>query len=208
MLEKLEHIEARYEELTNELSSPELISNPSAYAKAAKQLRTLGEMVEKYRQVKSLKEELTGARELLDGADDDEMREMARSEISALEEKIKKTEDELRRLLIPADPKDEKNVIMEIRAGTGGDEASLFANEMLRLYGRFAEKKGWKFEILDVSESGIGGIKEAVALIEGDKVYSKLSTIRRAPRPASAYRSQRPHTLQRSRLLFCLRLRS
>src|SRR5438874_3828545 len=197
MLEKLEHIEARYEELTNELSAPELIANPSAYAKAAKQLRTLGDMVEKYRQWKSLKEELAGARELLDSADDDEMREMARTEIGALEEKINTTETELRRLLVPSDPNDEKNVIMEIRAGTGGDEASLFANEMLRLYGRFAEKQGWRFEILDVSESGIGGIKEAVALIEGDKVYSKLkyeSGVHRVQRVPQTEASGRIHT--------------
>src|SRR5215813_8405596 len=197
MLEKLEHIEARYEELTQELSSPELIANPSAYAKAAKQLRTLGEMVEKYRLVKSLKEEMTGARELLDSADDDEMREMARAEVSSLEERIKTTENELRRLLIPSDPNDEKNVIMEIRAGTGGDEASLFANEMLRLYSRYAEKQGWRFEILDVSESGIGGIKEAVALIEGDKVYSKLkyeSGVHRVQRVPQTEASGRIHT--------------
>jgi peptide chain release factor 1 len=114
MLEKLAHIEARYEELTNELSAPELIANPSAYAKAAKQLRTLGEMVGKYRQWKSLKEELTGARELLESADDEEMREMARAEAISLEERMKATESELRLLLIPADPKDEKNVIVEI----------------------------------------------------------------------------------------------
>src|SRR5882762_6779458 len=127
MLEKLEHIEARYEELTNELSAPELIANPSEYAKAAKQLRTLGEMVDKYRQWKSLKEELAGARELLETVGDEEMRELARAEAIELEEKMKASEGELRLLLIPADPKDEKNVIVEIRAGTGGDEASLFA---------------------------------------------------------------------------------
>ncbi len=197
MLEKLEHIEARYEELTNELSAPELIANPPAYAKAAKQLRTLGEMVEKYRQWKSLKEELAGARELLETVDDDEMREMARAETSALEEKIKTTETELRVLLVPSDPNDEKNVIMEIRAGTGGDEASLFANEMLRMYGRYAEKQGWRFEILDASESGIGGVKEAVALIEGDKVYSKLkyeSGVHRVQRVPQTEASGRIHT--------------
>src|SRR5882672_7138556 len=197
MLEKLAHIEARYEELTNELSAPELIANPSAYAKAAKQLRTLGEMVDKYRQWKSLKEELAGARELLESADDDEMREMARAETTALEEKIKTTEVELRLLLIPADPKDEKNVIVEIRAGTGGDEASLFANEMLRMYGRYAEKQGWRFEILDSSESGIGGIKEATALIEGEKVYSKLkheSGVHRVQRVPQTEASGRIHT--------------
>src|SRR6185312_6001448 len=197
MLEKLEHIEARYEELTNELSAPELLANPSAYAKAAKQLRTLGEMVDKYRQLKSLMEELAGARELVDIADDEEMREMARTEISSLEAKIKSTEIELRRLLIPSDPNDEKNVIMEIRAGTGGDEASLFANEMLRLYGRYAEKQGWRFDIVEISESGIGGIKEAVALIEGEKVYSKLkyeSGVHRVQRVPQTEASGRIHT--------------
>ncbi len=197
MLEKLEHIEARYEELTNELSAPELIANPSEYAKAAKQLRTLGEMVDKYRQWKSLKEELTGARELLETVEDDEMREMARAETNSLEEKIATTEAELRVLLIPSDPKDEKNVIMEIRAGTGGDEASLFANEMLRMYGRYAEKQGWRFEILDASESGIGGIKEATALIEGHKVYSKMkheSGVHRVQRVPQTEASGRIHT--------------
>ena len=197
MLEKLEHIEARYEELTNELSAPELIANPAEYAKAAKQLRTLGEMVEKYRQWKSLKEELSGAREMMETADDDEMREMARAETNALEEKIATTENELRVLLIPSDPKDEKNVIMEIRAGTGGDEASLFANEMLRMYGRYAEKQGWRFEILNASESGIGGIKEATALIEGNKVYSKMkheSGVHRVQRVPQTEASGRIHT--------------
>jgi len=197
MLEKLAHIEARYEELTNELSAPELIANPGAYAKAAKQLRTLGEMVEKYRQWKSLKEELSGARELLETTDDDEMRELARAEAGELEEKVKSAEAELRLLLIPADPKDEKNVIVEIRAGTGGDEASLFANEVLRMYGRYAEKQGWRFEILDASESGIGGIKEATALIEGDKVYSKLkheSGVHRVQRVPQTEASGRIHT--------------
>ena len=197
MLEKLAHIEARYEELTNELSAPELIANPSAYAKAAKQLRTLGDMVEKYRQWKSLKEELNGARELLETVDDDELREMARAETNELEEKIKITETALRLLLIPSDPKDEKNVIMEIRAGTGGDEASLFANEMLRMYGRYAEKQGWRFEILDASESGIGGIKEAIALIEGNKVYSKMkheSGVHRVQRVPQTEASGRIHT--------------
>ena len=197
MLEKLEHIEARYEELTNELSAPELIANPSEYAKAAKQLRTLGEMVAKYRQWKTLKEELSGARELLETADDDEMRELARAETNALEEKIITTENELRVLLIPSDPKDEKNVIMEIRAGTGGDEASLFANEMLRMYGRYAEKQGWRFEILNASESGIGGVKEATALIEGNKVYSKMkheSGVHRVQRVPQTEASGRIHT--------------
>ena len=197
MLEKLAHIEERYETLTQELSDPELLANPSAYAKSAKQLRTLGEIVDKYRYSQSLKQELAGTRELLETVDDDEMRELARAEASALEEKMQTAEAELRLLLIPTDPKDEKNVIVEIRAGTGGDEASLFANEILRMYGRYAEKQGWRFEILAASESGIGGIKEATALIEGDKVYSKLkheSGVHRVQRVPQTEASGRIHT--------------
>jgi peptide chain release factor 1 len=197
MLEKLEQIEARYEALSNELSSPELLSNQAAYTKAAKQHRSLGEIVEKYRGWKSLKEELTGARELFETADDDEMREMARIEIESLQEQLETKENELKLLLIPSDPNDEKNVILEIRAGTGGDEATLFAAEMLRMYGRYAERQGWRFEILDASESGIGGIKEAIALIEGEKVYSKLkheSGVHRVQRVPQTEASGRIHT--------------
>jgi peptide chain release factor 1 len=197
MLEKLAQIEARYEELTNELSSPELLSNPTAYGKAAKQHRSLGEMVEKYRQWKSLKEEMEGARELFETVDDEEMREMARSEVNTLQEKIDAAENGLKVLLLPTDPKDEKNVILEVRAGTGGDEATLFAAEMLRMYARYAEKQGWRFEILDASESGVGGIKEAIALIEGEKVYSKLkheSGVHRVQRVPQTEASGRIHT--------------
>jgi peptide chain release factor 1 len=197
MLEKLEQIEARYEEMTNELSSPELLANPSAYGKAAKQHRALGDMVEKYRQWKSLKAELAGAREMLDTAEDDDMREMAYSEITTLEQQIAAADNELKLLLVPSDPNDEKNVILEIRAGTGGDEATLFAAEVLRMYGRYAEKQRWRFEVLDSSESGIGGIKEAVVLIEGNKVYSKLkheSGVHRVQRVPQTETSGRIHT--------------
>ena len=197
MFEKLAQIETRYEEVTNELSSPELLSNQSAYAKAAKQHRSLGEIVEKYRSWKTLKEELTGARELLDTADDEEMREMARLEVDSLNEKLEHTETDLKILLIPTDPNDEKNVIVEIRAGTGGDEASLFAGEILRMYQRYSERQRWRFEVLDASESGIGGIKEAIALIEGDKVYSKLkheSGVHRVQRVPQTEASGRIHT--------------
>ena len=197
MLERLEQIEARYEELTNELSSPELLTNQAAYAKAAKQHRSLGEIVEKYRSWKSLKEQLAGAQELLDTTDDAEMHEMARLEIESLRERVETNERELKLLLVPTDPNDEKNVILEIRAGTGGDEATLFAAEMLRMYSRYAERQGWRFEILDASESGIGGIKEAIALIEGDKVYSKFkheSGVHRVQRVPQTEASGRIHT--------------
>jgi len=197
MLDKLAQIETRYEELANELSSPELLSNPAAYGKTAKQHRALGEVVQKYQTWKSLKAELVGARELFDTSDDEEMREMARLELESLQTRLEETEEELRLLLIPTDPNDEKNVILEIRAGTGGDEATLFAAEMLRMYGRYAEKQRWRFEILEASESGIGGLKEAIALIEGDKVYSKLkheSGVHRVQRVPQTEASGRIHT--------------
>jgi peptide chain release factor 1 len=197
MLDKLEQIEARYEALSEELSSPEVYSDPANYAKLNKQHRGMGEMVTKYREWKQLKSELSGAKELLDFSDDEEMREMARSEMTALEERLEKVEEDLRVLLLPRDPNDEKNVILEIRAGTGGDEATLFAAEMLRMYGRYAERQGWKMEILDQSESGIGGIKEAVAEISGDKVYSKLkheSGVHRVQRVPQTETSGRIHT--------------
>ncbi|HKR00835.1 MAG TPA: peptide chain release factor 1 [Pyrinomonadaceae bacterium] len=197
MLEKLEQIEARYEELTREMASPDVMSDYAAYTKLAKQHRGLGEVVKKYRELKSLKEEMSGARELLDTADDEEMREMARTEVDSLQSRVGQTEEELKLLLIPTDPNDEKNVILEIRAGTGGDEATLFAAEMLRMYQRYSERQGWRMEILDASESGIGGVKEAIALIEGDKVYSKLkheSGVHRVQRVPQTETSGRIHT--------------
>jgi peptide chain release factor 1 len=197
MLEKLEQIEARYEELTEELASPDVMSDFAAYTKAAKQHRSLGEVVKKYRELKSLKDELTGARELLDTADDDEMIELARVEVTTLQARLEQCEADLKLLLIPTDPNDEKNVILEVRAGTGGDEATLFAAEMLRMYARYSERQGWRMEILDASESGIGGVKEAVALIEGDKVYSKLkheSGVHRVQRVPQTETSGRIHT--------------
>jgi peptide chain release factor 1 len=197
VLEKLEQIESRYQEMTQELSSPELISNPAAYGKLAKQHRALGEIVQKYQSWKSLTAELVGARELYETSDDEEMREMARLEMETLQIRLEETDKELKILLVPSDPNDEKNVILEIRAGTGGDEATLFAAEMLRMYGRYAEKQRWRFEVLEASESGIGGMKEAIALIEGDKVYSKLkheSGVHRVQRVPQTEASGRIHT--------------
>ena len=197
MLDKLAQIETRYEELTNELSSPEVISDRSAYAKAAKQHRSLGEVVAKYRALKTLTEELAGAQDLANNAEDEEMRELARIEIESLQAQREQTEDDLKLLLIPQDPNDEKNVIVEIRAGTGGDEASLFAADILRMYARYAERQRWKMEVLDASESGIGGLKEAVALIEGNRVYSRMkheSGVHRVQRVPQTEASGRIHT--------------
>lgn len=198
MLEKLEQIEKNYEELTAQISSPEIMSDMKAYAKTMKQHRSLEEIVTKYRDVKRMNEELAGAKELLDAAgDDEEMREMAQMEIGELETNLVKGEEDLKILLIPKDPNDEKNVILEIRAGTGGDEATLFAAEVLRMYARYAERQGWKMEIMDAADTGVGGLKEAFAMIEGDRVYSKMryeSGVHRVQRVPQTETAGRIHT--------------
>ena len=198
MLEKLEQIEARYEALTEELSSPEVFSDPANYAKLNKQHRSLGEVVEKYRAWKQIKSELSGAKELLAASsDDEEMRELARAEVLTLEARLEQAEDDLRILLLPRDPNDEKNVILEIRAGTGGDEATLFAAEVFRMYTRYAEAQRWKVEVTSVSESAVGGVKEVLALVSGDKVYSKLkyeSGVHRVQRVPRTEQQGRVHT--------------
>jgi peptide chain release factor 1 len=197
MFEKLEQIEKSYDELTAQISSPEIMSDMKTYAKAMKQHRSLGEIVAKYREVKKMKEDLQGAQDLLALADDDDMREMANLEIADIEDRLPTAEEELKFLLLPKDPNDEKNVILEIRAGTGGDEATLFAAEVLRMYARYAERQGWKFEVLEASDTGVGGIKEAVAMIEGDSVFSKMrfeSGVHRVQRVPQTETQGRIHT--------------
>src|SRR4051812_31270842 len=197
MLEKLEQIERNYEELTAQISSPEITSDMKTYAKTMKQHRALGEIVEKYREVKKMREDLKGAQEMANLADDDDMRQMAEDEVLDIESRLPEAEEALKVLLLPKDPYDEKNVILEIRAGTGGDEATLFAGEMLRMYARYAERQGWRMEIMDASETGVGGVKEAVAMIEGDNVYSKMryeSGVHRVQRVPQTETSGRIHT--------------
>lgn len=196
-LEKLEQIEKTYEDLTKQISSPEIISDIKAYTKLMKQHRNLSEIVEKYRELRKLNEDLNSAKSLLAESDDQELRKLAQSEIDEIEKKIPKLEEELKILLLPKDPNDEKNVILEVRAGTGGEEAALFAAEILRMYARYAEKQGWKFEIMDISETGLGGVKEAIAVIEGDRVFSKLryeSGVHRVQRVPQTEASGRIHT--------------
>jgi len=197
MFEKLAQIEKSYDELTEQISSPEFMNDMSAYAKLMKQHRSLGEIVDKYREVKKLQDGLADARELADSADDDEMKEMALAEAAEIETKLPDAEEALKFLLLPKDPNDEKNVILEIRAGTGGDEATLFAAEMLRMYARYAERQGWKMEIMDAADTGVGGIKEAFAMIEGDNVYSKMryeSGVHRVQRVPQTETQGRIHT--------------
>ena len=197
MFDKLDTIEEKYEELSRQLGEPELLADQSKYARTAKQHRELEEITAKYREYKSLVRGLRETEEMLASEDDAEMLELARTELASLAERRDRVEDELKMLLIPKDPNDEKNVILEIRAGTGGDEATLFAAEIMRMYTRYAERQKWRVQVLDASESGIGGVKEVILLIEGDRVFSKLkheSGVHRVQRVPQTEASGRIHT--------------
>jgi peptide chain release factor 1 len=197
MLEKLEAIEKTYEELTQQMIDPSVIGDQGRYSKAARHHRELEPVVEKYRELRKLDTDITGAREILRDVDDEEMRQLAALELPDLEEKRTQVENELKILLLPKDPNDEKNVILEVRAGTGGEEACLFAAEILRMYARFAEREGWKFQVTDSSETGLGGIQKGEAIIEGNRVYSKLkheSGVHRVQRVPQTEASGRIHT--------------
>jgi peptide chain release factor 1 len=197
LFEKLDQIEARYDEMTRELSSPEVHDDSARYQKLAKTHSELGEIVAKYREWKGIEKGLQGAKQLVLESDDPEMRQMAHDETRSLEVRHEIVERELKLLLIPKDPNDEKNVIVEIRAGTGGDEASLFAGELFRMYSRYAESQGWRVEVLESSPSPVGGMKEVVAAIQGNKVYSKLkyeSGVHRVQRVPATEQQGRIHT--------------
>jgi peptide chain release factor 1 len=197
MLERLEAIEEKYEELTQQLSDHELLADQSRYTKVTRQHRELEEIVTKYRELKAIERGILETREILAAEEDAEMVSLAQSELAELEQRVATIEAELKVLLLPKDPNDEKNVILEIRAGTGGDEASLFAADIMRMYSRYAERQGWKVQVLDASESGIGGVKEAILLIEGNRVYSKLkheSGVHRVQRVPQTEASGRIHT--------------
>jgi peptide chain release factor 1 len=197
LFEKLDQIESRYDEMTRELSSPEVHNDSARYQKLAKTHAELGEIVAKYREWKEIAKGLEGAKQLLAESSDSELKQMAYDEERALNERRDTVERELRLLLVPKDPNDEKNVIVEIRAGTGGDEASLFAGELFRMYSRYAESQGWRVEVLESSPSSIGGLKEIVAAIQGHKVYSKLkyeSGVHRVQRVPATEQQGRIHT--------------
>jgi len=197
LFEKLDRIEARYDEMTNELSSAQAVTDTDRYQKLAKANSDLGVIVAKYREWKDINKALEGAKQLFAESADAEMKQMAHDEQRELEARLAPVERELKFLLIPKDPNDEKNVIVEIRAGTGGDEASLFAAELFRMYSRYAESQGWKVEILESSPSSIGGMKEVVAAIQGKKVYSKLkyeSGVHRVQRVPATEQQGRIHT--------------
>jgi peptide chain release factor 1 len=197
MFERLEQIEARYEELTQALASPEVINDSAKYQKTAKAHSELVPVVEKFREFKDLKRGIEESKALVASEDDAEMRAYAQEELAKLDERMVRVEEELKFLLLPKDPNDEKNIVLEIRAGTGGDEATLFAAEVFRMYTRFAEGKRWRVEVLSTSESGAGGLKEVIALIEGQRVYSQLkyeSGVHRVQRVPETEQQGRKHT--------------
>jgi peptide chain release factor 1 len=197
MFERLNQIEAKYEELTQALASPEVIGDSSKYQKTAKAHSELSEIVEKYREYKDLQKGIEESKAMVAEESDADLRAYAQEELVRLEERVAATESELKVLLIPKDPNDEKNVILEIRAGTGGDEASLFAAEIFRMYTRYAETQHWKVEVLSTSESGIGGLKEVIAIIEGKGVYSRMkyeSGVHRVQRVPETEQQGRVHT--------------
>ncbi len=196
MFDKLNAVEARYGELTMLLADPAVQNDAAKYRDSAKALSEIEPLVEKYREFKTVDQQTRDAQELVRGGDP-EMAALAREELKDLEPRQAALLEEMRILLLPKDPNDEKNVLLEIRAGTGGDEAALFAGELFRMYSRFAERQAWKLEVMSLSETGIGGIKEAIASIEGKRVYSQLkyeSGVHRVQRVPETEASGRIHT--------------
>jgi len=196
MLDKLKGIEDRFAEIEKRLSDPAVLANQREYAALAKERSQLADIARRAGEYRRLTEEIAEHKALAEG-DDAELRELARSELPAMLERQRKLEEELKRLLIPRDPNDEKNVILEIRAGTGGAEASLFAAELFRMYTRYAEHHGWKIEVLSLSETGLGGIKEVIASISGRGAYSRLKYeggVHRVQRVPETEASGRIHT--------------
>jgi peptide chain release factor 1 len=197
MFERLDQIEVRYEELTQALLSPEITNDSAKYQKTAKAHSEVAGIVEKYREYKDLKRGIAESKAVLADETDPEMRTYAEEELAKLDARIVTVEEELKVLLLPKDPNDEKNVVLEIRAGTGGDEATLFVAEVFRMYNRYAETQKWKVEVLSTSESGVGGMKEVIALIEGDRVFSRLkyeSGVHRVQRVPATEQQGRVHT--------------
>ena len=197
MFEKLEEVERRYEALSHLLSQPELISKQEEFQKAAREYAELGKIVDLYRRIKKLDEEIKESQHLLTSEEDEEMKRLAKEELNRLTEERAKMEEDLRMALLPKDPNDEKNILLEIRAGTGGDEAGLFAGDLFRMYSKFAEKRGWRMEVLDRHYTGVGGFKEIIALVEGKGVYSRLkyeSGVHRVQRVPTTESQGRIHT--------------
>ncbi len=197
LLDKLEEIEHKYDELTKILSDPEIFSDYTKSQKYSKEQSDLEDIVKKIREYKGIISGMSEAEEILRDGGDDGMKELAELEIEELKEKKPLVESELKLMLVPKDPRDAKNILLEIRAGTGGDEAGLFAADLFRMYSKYAENKRWKVEIMDMSSTGVGGIKEVIASIQGKGAYSRLkyeSGTHRVQRVPATETSGRIHT--------------
>ncbi len=197
LLEKYESIKHRFEEVEQLITDPEVISDMKRYVKLNQEYKTLQKLVAKFQEYKNLVDNIESGKEILAEESDEEMREMAREEIEASEEMIPKKEQEIKMLLVPADPEDGKNAILEIRAGTGGDEASIFAGDLFRMYTKFCEKKGWRMEVTNLNEGTAGGYKEIVAKVSGEGVYGILkyeSGVHRVQRVPQTETQGRVHT--------------
>lgn len=197
MFKKLDGVERRYDELTTALSNPAIISNQPQYQKIAREHSSLSELVGVYRRYKTVINDIKDNKHIIDSEKDAEMRKMAKDELPRLEEEQSLLIQKLKVLLLPKDPNDEKSIILEIRAGTGGDEAALFASDLFRMYSRFAETRRWKVEVMDSNPTGLGGFKEIIAMIDGTNVYSDLkyeSGVHRVQRVPKTEASGRIHT--------------
>ncbi len=197
MLEKLKSLETKYDELNDLLSDPDIIADQSRYQRYAKAFSDLTEIVSVYKELKGTQEGLNDAQEMLKDETDEDFKEMLVQEIDELEAEKMRLEQQVKVLLLPTDPNDEKSVIMEIRAGTGGEEAALFAAELFRMYSRYAEEKGWKIDIMDSHFTELGGIKELIFVVDGSAAYSKLkyeSGVHRVQRIPSTESGGRIHT--------------
>jgi peptide chain release factor 1 len=197
LVDKLRTVEARYDELTQQLADPEVVSDSKRYQKTAKAHADLGELVSKFREYKDLERGIAETKAMVREETDAELKAMAEEELAGLEDRLGKCEHELKLLLLPKDPNDDRNVILEIRAGTGGDEAALFVANVFRMYTRYAEAQRWRVEILSSNPTGIGGFKEVIALVEGKGVYSRFkyeSGVHRVQRVPATEASGRIHT--------------
>lgn len=197
MFDKLDFIVEKYKDMSLKVSDPDVIADQPTWQKYIKDMGEMEPIVKKYEEYKKAKDELAMAKEILETENDEELRDLAKLEVNDNEEKIEVLSDELRILLIPKDPNDDKNVILEVRAGTGGEEAALFGQNLLRMYTRYAERHRWKTEIIEINDTGMGGIKEAVMMIKGKGAYSRLkyeSGVHRVQRVPETESSGRIHT--------------
>jgi peptide chain release factor 1 len=197
MFENLEKLVQRFEEINEELTKPEVVSDQQKLIKLTKERSELEEIVNTYKKYKEIKKNIEGNKEIIYSKVDPELVELAKLELDELEPELERLEEQLKMLLLPKDPDDSKNCIVEIRAGTGGEEAALFAADLFRMYTRYAENKGWKVDLIDMNDTGIGGLKEVIFMLQGDEAYGNMkyeSGVHRVQRVPKTESSGRIHT--------------